>query len=85
MASYAALYGSQPSSSTRLSSASDFRREHARRNQSALAQLKESNNAIRERQSLSSREVAARRVESNSNLPSGSNFVSQNIWSVNVP
>jgi hypothetical protein len=78
------MQGPLPSYYARLS-VSDFLKEQARREQSALAQSRESNKAIRERKSLSSREVAARRAESNSNLPSRSNFVSQNIWSVNVP
>jgi hypothetical protein len=78
------MQGPLPSYYARLS-VSDFLKEQARREQSALAQSRESNKAIRERKSLSSREVAARRAESNSKLPSRSNFVSQNIWSVNVP
>ena len=85
MASHGSMRGPLPSSYAKFSSASDYRRMQARIEQSALAQLKQGNKAIRERQSLSSREVAARRAESNSNLPSRSNFVSHNILTVNVP
>jgi hypothetical protein len=62
MASHGSMYGPLPSDYAKLSSASDYKREDARRAQSALAQIRESNKGFSD---LRARTSSTRSANSN--------------------